>query len=210
MSSVEIDYIGEGRSDDAVARRIIAAVNGIPGVSYRRPLSGTGKQNLDRRLRGLNAGVRYGRPVLVIRDLDHDAPCPSALITRLLPDRHPRLLLRICVREAETWMMADYRAYSDYCGLAAGQIPVAPERLVDPKATILGWAESGMAPKLKRHVDESRRRGVPDWALLGEWHAEFAQKAWNPPRAAASGRSPSLTRTLTRLKALVEDAGPSG
>ncbi|MEO8714989.1 MAG: hypothetical protein ABI369_08245, partial [Acetobacteraceae bacterium] len=110
MSRLEIDYLGEGASDEAIARKLILAVTGLPGVSYRRPRVGTGKQSLDKRLKGLNAGVAYGKPVLVLRDLDHDAPCPAELVAKLLPARHPRLLLRICPRESEAWLMADHAA----------------------------------------------------------------------------------------------------
>jgi hypothetical protein len=38
MSQVEIDYLGEGRSDEAVARKLIATAAAIPGNSYRRPV----------------------------------------------------------------------------------------------------------------------------------------------------------------------------
>jgi hypothetical protein len=203
MSQVEIDYLGEGRSDDVVARKIIIAASGVPGTTYRRPMSGTGKSNLDRRLAGLNAGVPHGRPCLVLRDLDHDAQCPSELVNRLVPNRHPSLLLRICVRETESWLMADFEAYADYCGISESQIPNEPENCGDPKQLIMIWAESGRAVKLERHLVDNRSRGVPDWASLGEWHADFAEQHWNIARAVATNRSPSLVRTLARVKALI-------
>jgi hypothetical protein len=202
MSQIEFDYLGEGRSDDAVARKLIASAAATPGTSYRRPLSGTGKDSLDKRLAGLNAGVQFGKPILVLRDLDHDANCPSELIAQLLPNRHPKLLLRICVREAEAWLMADFQAYAHYCGISDGQIPAAPESLADPKQLLLGWASSGVATRLSRHIQETRKRGVPDWASLGEWHSEFAEKHWDPRRAMATNRSPSLSRAIARIKSI--------
>lgn len=204
MSQPEIDYLGEGRSDEVVARRLIEAAAAVPGVSYQRPRSGTGKQNLDSRLVGLNAGARYGNPVLVLRDLDTDAPCAPTLVAQLLPDRHERLLLRVCVRTAEAWFMADAEAYARFCGIPARHIPSMPETLVDPKGVILGWANSKRTSALGTHVKEGRRRGVPNWRILGEWHAEFAEGLWSPVRAADSGRAPSLTKALTRLKSLVK------
>jgi hypothetical protein len=206
MSRVEIDYLGEGRSDDAIARKLIVAATGVPGTSYRRPQAGPGKVSLDRRLAGLNAGVAYGKPVLVLRDLNSDAVCPGALLAHLLPNRHERLLLRICVRVSETWLMADREAYARFFGVSGSQIPRDPETLRDPKQTILGWVDDRRAAKLSRHVDDGRRRGVPDWAILGEWHGLFAEKVWNPTRAANAGTAPSLTRALRRLEALVANA----
>ena len=204
MSQVEVDYLGEGASDEAIARKMIISCAGSPGMSYRRPQVGTGKQSLDRRLAGLNAGVAHGRPILILRDLDHDAACAGELVAALLPNRHPRLLLRVCVREAEAWLLADGAAYAQFCGISVGQIPSDPEALDDPKQVILSWVANARAVRLKRYVDDARRRAVADWASLGAWHAEFAERIWDPERAAASGKAPSLARSITRLEALLK------
>jgi hypothetical protein len=45
---------------------------------------------------------------------------------------------------------------------------------------------------------------VADVGMLGEWHADFADNHWNPLRAAASGRAPSLTRAIARLQEIVQ------
>jgi len=204
MSRVEIDYTGEGRSDDAIAKRLIEAANGIPGTAYTDRRAARGKASMEGQLVRLNARANFGRPVLALRDLDQDAPCPGALVARILPDRNPRLLLRICIRESETWLMADSAAYAKFCGVKESRIPKDLEALPDPKRLILNWANSGQASKLKRHVDEQRGVGVKDWALLGEWHAEFAANHWDPIKAAKSGRSASLTKALARLRELVK------
>ena len=203
MLPPEIDYLGEGLSDLAVARKLIVTAGGVPATSYHRPLSGTGKQNVDRRLKGLNAGAEYGRPVLVLRDLDNDARCPAELVHLLLPSRHQRLLLRVCVREVEAWLMADQAAYADYLGMQRARIPSQLELLQNPKAKVLRWAADGHAKRLTKHIADARRRGVPDWASLGEWHATFAETRWDPNRAVASGTAESLRRAIQRLRELV-------
>jgi len=204
MSPIEVDYVGEGRSDDIIARRMILAANGVPGTSYRRPLSGTGKDSLDARLRGLNKGTLFRNPVLALRDLDDDAACAPALLAVLLPDKNPKMLLRVCVNQVESWLMADKEAYARFCGVPLRHIPDSPETVGNPKALIQSLGESGKAIKLHRHFIRLKRTGVPMWGMLGEWHAEFAQKYWDPMRAAGSNRSPSLVRALARLKELVE------
>lgn len=203
MSSVEIDYLGEGRSDEVVARRLISAAEGIPGVSYLRPIRGVGKQSLDTRLRGLNAGVQFGKPVLVLRDLDNES-CAVELLNRLIPNRHPRLLLRICVREAEAWLMADRTAYARHCGVKEAQIPAQPEQHPDPKKLLIHLANAGSAIRLARFLADTRRRGVPDFAALGEFNAEFAEDVWDPVRAAKTGNAPSLQRALSRLQTVTQ------
>ncbi len=200
MSSVEIDYLGEGRSDSVIARALIEAVGARPGRDYFRPRR-TGKDALGRRADGLNTGAKFGNPVLILRDLDSEI-CAGGLVARLLPGRNPRCFLRIAVPSAESWLMADRDAYATFCGLRVGAIPERPETEGALKTLVLGWADRE-ATKLARHMREARGRGVPDWQSLGEWHAAFAGSGWNPKRAAKSGRAPSLTRALCRLREIV-------
>jgi hypothetical protein len=186
MSSVEVDYVGEGRCDDVIARRMILSVKGVPGVSYRRPMSGTGKSSLDKRLAGLNKGTLFRNPVLAVRDLDQDAACAPALLAALLPDKNPKMLLRVCVNQSESWL-----------------IPERPETIGNPKGLIQGLGENGAASHLNRHFKKLKSAAVPMWGMLGEWHADFADNHWNPLRAATSGRAPSLTRAIVRLQEIV-------
>jgi hypothetical protein len=205
MSSVEIDYIGEGPTDDAIARRLITAAAGIPGISWGTRGLIKGKSGLDPRLKGLNARLCQGSsPILVLRDLDNDAPCAPALIKTLVSDPHKHLVLRICVRAAEAWLLADARAYSKYCGLALSKIPADPESLQNPKAAILAWVGGRGAPKLSRHFEEGDKRGVARWAALANWNRTFVDTRWCPVRAAEEGRAPSLERALHRIRTFVE------
>ena len=202
MSSVEIDYCGEGGSDAAIARALIAAAGATPGRDYFHPKK-TGKAALAQRVQGLNAGVVFGSPVLILRDLDQDAPCAGALVGKLVAKRHPRCMIRIAVPSAESWLMADRDAYAAFCGVSIAALPGQPEKNPGLKTLILGWVKAGKATKLSRHMKEARGRGVPDWQSLGEWHADFARSEWDPIRAAKSGLAPSLTRALGRLREIV-------
>jgi hypothetical protein len=195
-----IDYLGEGRSDEVIARRMIASIHGTPGLSYRRPLSGVGKQSLDSRLQGLNKGAQYRGPILVLRDLDKDAPCAPELVSSLVPQKSPRMLLRICVASAESWLLADRDAYAEFCGCRVAHIPGNPEGVSNLKQLVRGLGDNGTAVHLRRHFDKFRPRRVPEWGMLGDWHAQFAETLWDPVRAAESGRAPSLKRALDRLR----------
>jgi hypothetical protein len=204
MSQIEIDYVGEGRSDEVVAKRMILAVNAVPGIAYRRPQRGRGKASLDARLEGLNKGVKFRNPVLALRDLDADAPCAPALVRLLVPNRSDRMLLRVAVCQSEAWLMADRDAYAKFCGIAVRHIPKEPELARNPKGLIQELGERGEAKNLNRHISDLRSLGVPMWGILGEWHAQFAEDYWDPIRAANSERSPSLSRAVLRLRELVE------
>ena len=145
--------------------------------------------------------------MLALRDLDDDAACAPTLVALLLPDKNERMLLRVCVKQVESWLMADKEAYARFCGVPLGHIPDNPETVGNPKALIQSLGESGKAVKLHRHFSKLKRTGVPMWGMLGEWHAQFAEKHWDPVRAADSNRSPSLTRALARVKELVAKEG---
>lgn len=205
MSSIEVDYVGEGPSDDVIARRMIVAIDCCPGTSYRRPLKGAGKSSLDARLSGLNKGALHRNPILAIRDLDRDASCAPTLVARLLPDRNPKMLLRISVSTTESWLMADRDAYAKFCGAPIRDIPQAPETVMDLKRLVQELGESGRARHLRRHFDQASASGVPMWGMIGSWHAQFAEDHWDPIRAAESGSAPSLARALRRMRSVVSD-----
>jgi hypothetical protein len=166
-------------------------------------MSGSGKSSLDKRLAGLNRGTLFRNPVLALRDLDQDAGCAPTLLVALLPDKNPKMLLRVCVNQSESWLMADREAYARFCGTAIGNIPERPEIIANPKRLIQGLGENGAASRLNRHFKKLKSAAVPMWGMLGEWHADFADNHWNPLRAAASGRAPSLTKAIARLQEIV-------
>lgn len=207
-----VDYLGEGSSDLLTAHKIIALAGAEPGISYYRPARGRGKPNLDKRLAGLNAGARHGRIVLVLRDLDDDDACAGRLVARLVSGRCDDLVLRIAVRSAEAWYVADADSYARFCGMRASLLPSAPEQEASLKKRLIGLAEAGRAGKLKSHLAETRSRGVADWAAMGQWHADFVRGHWEPRRAIQSGCVPSLERAVERLKeriaAISRSTGP--
>lgn len=180
---------GEGPTDIVVARRLIEAAGGRPGVDLLGPRPTRGKEALDRRLNGLIAGARYRR-TLVLRDLDHDAACPGVLRQHLLAGEPEGLCLRIAVRSIEAWLMADHDGFASEFGLRPSTIPREPEVLAYPKVT----AKDMIGRTTKRAY-----RQAPEPQIFGLWLSDFARENWQPARAAA--RSPSLARAITRLAA---------
>lgn len=194
-SPIEIALCGEGPVDIEIARRLVIASGAMPGQDLLSRRRGRGKNWLGTRLPGLNAGARY-RHILVLRDLDQDAPCAGDLLRALLPDRHPQLCLRIAVHAVEAWLVADSVAFARFARIQETVVPRLPETLPRPKDDMLrAW---------KRSRDmELRRLASADPVeaqLLGARTAEFARDHWDPERAAATGRAPSLARALTRLR----------
>lgn len=142
------------------------------------------------------------RPVLLITDLDN-AQCPSQLVGRWLGKRpQPAgLLIRVAVREIESWLLADHVAMRRLLGNAVVELPGAPDTLPDPKRELLRlshYAPRDVRADLLAPQGSVASQGLGYNARLGE----LVRRTWEPERAA--NRSPSLGRALVRLRELSE------
>lgn len=200
-SPVEIAYCGEGPTDAAVARRLILAAGGVPGMDYLTARPGRGKSSLDGRLAGFNVLARR-QAVLVLRDLDSDAACPGALLQALVPRREALLLLRIAVRSVETWLMADRAAFARALGLREAEVTTTPEDLPRPKTEVERLLSKSKDRTLRRRLGLDGPTGRTQPQLVAAELADFAATRWDPARAARSGHAPSLGRALRRLRDL--------
>lgn len=186
----------EGLTDEPFARRICRDMD-LEVVACH---FGAGKTRIDARLSSYNRAARFGT-WLVLRDLDHDAPCPAELVRRLLPGRSEHLLLRIVVRSMESWALGDAEGFARYFGVSKALLPHRTDDLTHPKRTLVTLA--------KRSRKKWVREGVPPLSDAN-WHVgpdytpaliEFAHEHWCPIRA--SERSDSLRRCLDRLADLL-------
>ena len=138
--------------------------------------------------------------VLILTDLDQ-AGCPLALHAdwigiNPLP---ANLMLRIAVREVESWVLADHEAVRKLIG-SKGTLPPKPDDLLDPKQHLLKLAKRAsrnVRLDLVKEEGAIASQGIGYNARLTAW----VQSDWNPERAAE--RSPSLQRTRRRLTELV-------
>ena len=135
--------------------------------------------------------------VVILTDLDQLA-CPLALCASWLGNR-PRpagLLLRVAVREVESWVLADHEAIRRLIG-PKGTLPQRPDDLPDPKQYLLKLAKFAPKPVRQDLIKDTgavASQGIGYNAQLTRW----VQSTWNPARAA--GRSPSLARARRRLQ----------
>jgi hypothetical protein len=139
--------------------------------------------------------------VVILADLDK-ASCPGVLRADWLgglpcPEN---LLLRVAVREAESWLLADHEAVRQFMG-SKGVLPKNPDDLPDPKQYVLQLAEKAhrdVRLDMVRAVGAMSGQGIGYNARL----TELVSTAWSPERAAE--RSPSLGRARIRLRQLVD------
>jgi hypothetical protein len=130
-------------------------------------------------------------PFLLLTDLDR-CPCPPQLIEEWLGrPKHPHLLLRVAVREVESWLLGDPEGLSAFLGLRRVFNFNDPEQLADPKQELLKLALSSPRRAMREALawkDESSGRFFqgPDYnATL----AKFVTTDWNIEGARQECRS---------------------
>ncbi len=153
--------------------------------------------------------ARYARlakdrhPVLCIADTDRQ--CAVTLRDRWLPEwAEPRLLLRLAVSEAESWVLADREGAAEALGVPLVRLPQKPDDEPDPKRLVLTLAARSKKTPIKAEVvsafDRSKRGTGYNLHL-----AAFVRSGWDVRRAEAA--SPSLARAVKRVSALGSGVG---
>ncbi len=146
------------------------------------------------------AGVSATVPVIVLVDLD-DRVCPKTMAAEWKRDLpvSPNLLVRIAVREAEAWLLADFDELMSYLHVPGRELKRPPESIRDPKQAIVCYAS-------KSRLADIRRDMVPlkvGSGVVGRGYSRlmrsFVNDHWNPRRAAKA--SESLRRAIVALEA---------
>lgn len=200
---VGIAIATEDELSEAVVQRLVADVQ--PTLEVTQTLRRNGFGYLRSRMANWCELARY-QPVFLLTDLDRVA-CPVELLRQwqgalAIP---ADLLVRVAVREVEAWLLADQLAMRMLLG-ARGKLPVEPDTLPDPKATLLQFA-ARYAPRdvradLVQQSGAVASQGIGYNARLVRW----VRDDWEPARAAAS--SPSLHRARMRLQELAIRMAP--
>jgi len=195
-----INVATEDDLSEAVACRLVRATLPNFDVGLRLRKGGVGY------LRSSFAKFRQmaaREPVLLLTDLD-TAVCPPHLIQSWQGDSPlpPTLLMRVAVREVESWILADRVGLSRLLGISMALLPQNPDQLLDPKAFLLN-----LARRASRNVRTEllAMRGTTASQGLGYNRvlSSFVEEDWSIDRARA--HSDSLSRAMDRLGALTDD-----
>jgi hypothetical protein len=191
----------EDELSEAVAIRLIAELQEPHFVTHKLRKGGFGylRSKMDNWCQ-----MAQHQVMLVLTDLDQ-AKCAGELREQWLSTRSEpaRLLLRVAVREVESWVLADHAAMRVLIG-PKGTLPPHPDELPDPKQALLrlaNCAPRGVRDDLLRVADGRLAQGLGYNACLVHW----VGSVWNPGRAAE--RSPSLQRARKRLREAVRTFG---
>lgn len=136
--------------------------------------------------------------VFALVDLEKSQCAPSLIRGRLGDAPLPgNFVLRVQVRELESWVLADSKGIAGYLGISESVVPGEPERLADPKLELVNFARRCRKPSLREDiVPKPSSKGIvgPGYTIR---MGDFLENHWNPGRGAP--RSQSLARALRAL-----------
>jgi hypothetical protein len=131
-------------------------------------------------------------PVLLLTDLDQ-SECLVDLKREWLPiPQSPNLLFRIAVREVESWILADRSAFAHFLKISEAKVPRQPDRLADPKQTLLGLFKHSPRRTLREEVLPRSHSTSVIGLGYNDILRHFVSQQWSTERAIIN--SPSLNR----------------
>jgi hypothetical protein len=149
----------------------------------------------------MNNIARNVMPVFMLADADQ-APCVVTQRNQWMPTNPAQnFSLRLAVREAEAWILADHEGLSEFASFSAALMDRAPDELNDPKQELLRLIRRSKRRDLREEM--LPKKGAKNLVGLGyNLHlTRFVREHWSADRA--SQRSPSLARSIPRVLALL-------
>ena len=172
-----------------------------PSLQVWRELDGGGHGSLKRDIGKYNEMARNGLPVFMLTDLDR-RPCCTDLVNSWLgigkkPDLN--LLLRICVRESEAWLLAHPEPLARLFKLSVSKFPAHPESLTDPKAELLRLA-SRASSKIRKALLPVEGSSAKVGIEYNDIICSLVTSEWDIDKA--SRHAPSLVKARNRIREL--------
>lgn len=192
-----INLLVEGDLDEAAAARVVGTAGHIPGVCYGKK----GLGYISTKVRGFNNAVEQVPCLALVDFMDTGFLCPPEVVTQMLPNRHPNMLLRIVVRELESWLLADRRNISRFLLTSLTRVPTDPENLPDPKRALVNLARRSSSRKIKLALVPEQGSTAQVGRLYTSEIKRFINETWDVQAARAV--SPSLESCLRTLERLV-------
>lgn len=199
MKAKSLALITEDRLTEAVFRKCIAEF--MPSFCIVRSEVKNGRGNVQRELNAYSA-LSNAMPVIIGVDLDHDQCAPTLLAkwqASFQPNRN--LIIRIAVREIESWVLADRKRIAALISAPSDNIAKDPDNLDDPKIFLLEMAREFAKEDLRRELvpvnfGQYPRIGPAYNATM----AQFVMSRWRP--AVARKKSDSLDRALRAFESV--------
>jgi len=196
VTLIPVSLAVEGLLDEIVLRRLLelSGKRFAVGACYGR----RGKDHLRENIGRFNHAAAHN-PFVVLTDLD-DEHCAPGVVGHWLPNgRHHNLVLRIAVREVESWLLADGERFANFLGVRRERIPQWPDLTADPKDLVVELARTSR----KREIREDLVPIAGSTGKVGRNYGgqlmRFAATTWLVDEMARR-RSPSLGKALRAVQ----------
>lgn len=186
----------EGPSDEAALRKVLSISGDDLGPVYGR----NGKGSILRGLAGYNNAARF-EAWIVLLDLDNE-DCAVTSKEMWLPTASPYMCLRIVVRELESWLLADKARFAAYFSVSRDLIPDNPDRIDDPKLTLLNIIRKSKRNAIKDDMLPDQNLGQSIGPAYTSRIIEYIQSDQGWRADVAAQNSPSLSRAISAIRRL--------
>jgi hypothetical protein len=137
----------------------------------------------------------------LLTDLDEEKCAPILISKWFTFLRHERLILRVAVREIESWLLADRKNFSDYFSISLNKIPHNPDCVSNPKGLILNLMVNYSVNKIiKEQMVRIERSNYFIGRGYNDEMTNYIFRKWNFKEAIKN--SDSLRKLVEKLAAL--------
>ena len=200
MGDVFLFLAVEDELSEHVARKVLQSVS--PLFKIHQVLGGNGFTYLKKNIEKFNQIAR-SIPFLLITDLDA-ADCPPTLLQEWgSDDLHSNFILRIAVREIESWILADRCGFSEYFKISKVNVPKEPDEIMDPKQYLVNIIRKKCRKKIiKEDIVPPKGATSNQGPGYNIRMGDFVYSGWNPVKAQEN--SVSLNGAIKRLKSFIK------
>ncbi|MDA8425984.1 MAG: hypothetical protein M0Z80_07575 [Treponema sp.] len=195
--------------EDDLSESVVKKILALEGCSVARRFpdrdrlqASPGKGHLLKKITAYNASSAIV-PFLMMLDLDTSTCAPEMLRVWMPFAPNPRFLLRVAVRETETWLLADRHGMASFLGIAISSLPAHPEDLADPKAALIALARRSRSKRLRESIVPIEQ-GIPIGPDYNGILSGFVNAQWDIDEA--SKNSDSLMRARLAIRRALDNA----
>ncbi len=190
----DIHIFVEGAPDEVVARRLVEACGHRTATCFGKKGWVFIRDNIAK----YNQAAAHLCCLTLVDLMDTGHFCPVEVISQWLPNRQPNMLLRLVVRELESWLLADRAGLAAFLHVNAERIPPYPEQIADPKREIVNIARRSRSRNIKSALVPEQGSTAQVGKMYFSEMTAFIQKQWDI--TAARENAPSLHRCLLALE----------
>ena len=196
MDEIFLFLAVEDELSEHVAKKTLLSVS--PAFKIWQVLGGEGFGYLKKNIHKFNQ-IAQSIPILLITDLDA-TECPPIKLREWGADNlHNNFILRIAVREIESWILADREGFSEYFKISKANVPTEPDGINDPKEYLINIVRKKCNKTvIKQDIVPPKGATSTQGPGYNIRMGDFIHSKWNPVQA--KERSESLFRAIKCLE----------